>query len=370
MDKRHIGISLGNIGALHDGLGEFSLQLGQRFAAQAPAWLALHGIELHFHLREKLDGLFGPHVSYLHVNRWQRLRHVRPEPFALWHSLHQLNKNLPPDMAPGGTRLVTVHDLNYLYGRNAFSRWRHHRRTLRLMARTDHVVAISRHTAGDVQRELGWQGPLDVIHNGARRFVDAPRAPLAGHAAVPTDADRPFLFHLSRMSPSKNPQAILNLASVWPEMSFVLCGPPSDDAKTLKAANRLPNVEFHLGISDAQKAWAYARCAGFLFPSLTEGFGLPPIEAMHFGKPVFLARRTCLPEIGGDAASYFDSFEPEAMKTVVQQGLAFHAEPGRAEAVKTHAAQFSWDRAADTYLALYRRLLGLPGLPGLLGLPG
>jgi len=140
-----------------------------------------------------------------------------------------------------------------------------------------------------------------------------------------------------------------------------MCGPPSDDARALKAANRLPNVQFHLGITDAQKAWAYAHCTGFLFPSLTEGFGLPPIEAMHFGKPVFLARRTCLPEIGGDAASYFDSFEPEAMKAVVQQGLALHAEPGRAEAVRAHAAQFNWDRCADAYLALYRRLLGLPG---------
>ena len=358
MNLRHIGISLGNIGALHDGLGEFSLQIGTRIAAAAPAWREQHGVRLHFHLRDKLFGLFGPHVDYIAVNRWQRLRHVQPVPFALWHSLHQLNKNLPPNMESGGMRLVTVHDLNYLYGRNAFSRWRHHRRTLKLMARTDHVVAISRHTAADVQRELGWSGPMDVIYNGARSFVAAERAPLAGWAPV---ADRPFLFHLSRMSPSKNPQAILDLARAWPEMSFVLCGPPSDDAKALKAANRQPNVQFHLGISDAQKAWAYANCDGFLFPSLTEGFGLPPIEAMHFGKPVFLARRTCLPEIGGDAASYFDSFEPAAMKAVVQAGLARHAEPGRAAAVTAHAAKFNWDDAAAAYLALYRRLLGLPG---------
>jgi len=358
MKERHIGISLGNIGALRDGLGEFSLQIGTRIAAMAPAWRDAHGLRIHFHLREKLFGLFGPDVGYIAVNRWQRYHHVQPQPFALWHSLHQLNKTLPPNMEHGATRLVTVHDLNYLYGRNAFSRWRHHRRTLALMRRTDHVVAISRHTANDVRHELGWQGPLDVIYNGARSFVAAERAPLPGW--VDGD-DRRFLFHLSRMSPSKNPQAILDLAQAWPEMTFVMCGPPSDDAKALKAANRLPNVQFHLGITDAQKAWAYAHCAGFIFPSLTEGFGLPPIEAMHFGKPVFLARRTCLPEIGGDAASYFDSFEAQAMKAVVQQGLLRHAEPGRVAAVQAHAAQFNWDDAAAAYLALYRRLLGLPG---------
>ena len=355
MKTRHIGISLGNIGALHDGLGEFSSQLGQRIAGQAARWQEQYGVRFDFHLREKLIGLFGDQVGYLPVNRWQRLRHVQPQSYALWHSLHQLNKNLPPQH--GGPRVVTVHDLNYLYGRNAFSTWRHQRRTQALLRRTDELVAISYHTAADVKKHLGWNREITVIHNGARSFVEAPREPLPGWADV---AERPFLFHLSRMSPSKNPQSIIDLARVWPEMSFVLCGPPSDDAKRLRQTVQLPNVQFHLGISDANKAWAYAQCTGFLFPSLTEGFGLPPIEAMHFGKPVFLARRTCLPEIGGDAADYFDDFDPATMRRIVEHGLQRHKEPGRADAIRRHAAQFSWDRAAAQYLALYRRLLGLP----------
>ena len=354
---RHIGISLGGTASMQDGLGEFSLQLGTRIAAAAPAWAEAHGIALHFHLREKLFGLFGNDVGYIAVNRWQRWRHVQPQPFALWHSLHQLNKNLPPNMESEGVRLLTVHDLNYLHNPSAFSRWRHHRRTQALMQRTDAVVAISQHTAADVQRELGWQGPLEVIYNGARNFVNAPREPLPGWAAHNT---RPFLFHLSRMSRSKNPQALIELARNWPDITFVLCGPPGEDAKKLKASVQVPNLQFHLGISDAQKAWAYANCTGFLFPSLTEGFGLPPIEAMHFGKPVFLARRTCLPEIGGDAADYFDDFSPAAMKQVIQQGLLRQAQPGRAQAIQQHAARFDWDRAAQAYLALYRRLLKLP----------
>jgi glycogen synthase len=69
-----------------------------------------------------------------------------------------------------------------------------------------------------------------------------------------------------------------------------------------------------------------------------------------------------LPEIGGSAADYFDDFEPAAMKQVVQQGLLRHAQPGRAAAIRAHAAQFNWDRAASAYLALYARLLKLaPG---------
>ncbi|MCE2909641.1 MAG: glycosyltransferase family 1 protein [Burkholderiaceae bacterium] len=354
MEERHIGISLGNIGALHDGLGEFSWQIGQRLAARAPAWRERHGLVLHVHCKPHLGELFGPGLDYIPVDRWQRWRHVREPRFALWHSLHQLNKTLPP--AGTGLRLVTVHDLNYLYGRSAFSTWRHHRRTRALLARTDALSAISHHTAADVRRHLGWQRDITVIWNGARNFTAMPRRPLPGWSEAP---ERPFLFHLSRMSPSKNPKAILSLAAAWPAMRFVLCGPPSDDAKALRQRVTLPNVEFHLGINDAQKAWAYGACSGFLFPSLTEGFGLPPIEAMHFGKPVFLSRLTCLPEIGGDAAYYFDRFDGPAMRTVVEAGLARAAEPGRADAIRAHAAQFDWDRAADGYEALYLRLLGL-----------
>ncbi|MEO5734402.1 MAG: glycosyltransferase family 1 protein [Rubrivivax sp.] len=351
----HIGISLGSIASLQDGLGEFALQMGQRIGERAADWQRQHGVRFTFHTRAKLAGLFGPDVDYVPVTRWQRTLHAQPRRYALWHSLHQLNKTQPPRGT--GVRLLTVHDLNYLYGRNAFSTWRHHRRTLALMGRTDAVVAISHHTANDVRHRLGWTGPLEVIHNGARSFVETPQVPLDGWSAA---ASRPFLFHLSRMSPSKNPAALMALAQAWPAMQFVLCGPTGDDSRRLRDSVSLPNVQFHLGISDAQKAWAYAHCSGFLFPSLTEGFGLPPIEAMHFGKPVFLSRRTSLPEIGGDVAHYFDDFEPASMRAVIERGLAGADEPGRSEAVRSHAAQFSWERAAGSYMACYRRLLGLP----------
>ncbi len=352
--RREVLVSLGRSAPGDGGIFEFSSQLAQRIAAAAPAWRDSHGVGFTFHVRPELHGLFGADVGYMPLRPLHRFVHRTPRAFSLWHSTHQMNKTLPPLGCP--IRVVTVHDLNYLYGRNAFSTWRHQRRTLALMRRTDEVVAISHHTAADVRKHLGWAGPMSVIHNGARSFTATPQTPLPGFEAP----SRPFLFHLSRMSLSKNPQAILGLAAAWPEMDFLLCGPPADDAKALKAANRLPNVHFRLGITDGHKAWAYAHCAGFLFPSLTEGFGLPPIEAMHFGKPTFLARRTCLPEIGGDAAEYFDDFDPLSMRRVVEAGLRAAEQPGHAARVATHAAQFDWDKAAGAYLALYRRLLKLP----------
>lgn len=349
---QRIGISLGNMGSLQDGLGEFALQMGQHIASHARDWRTRLGIEFDFHCRAKLHGAFGPDVGYLEVTRWQRLSHRQRRPYVLWHSLHQLNKTLPPQGC--GPRLVTVHDLNYLYKPNRLSIWRDHRRARALAARSDHLVAISEYTAADVRRHLHWRGPMEIIYRGPRPYAGASLQPLEGFESPA----RPFLFHLSRMSRSKNPQALLGLAQAWPEMDFLMCGPPTDDARALRAAPHPANVHFRFAITDAQKAWAYANCAGFLFPSFTEGFGLPPIEAMQFGKPVFLSRLTSLPEVGGDAAYYFDDWDPQRMRGVVQAGLSRGAEPARIAEVKARAARFDWVALADAYLALYLRLLG------------
>jgi glycosyltransferase involved in cell wall biosynthesis len=358
--QARIGISLGDIETLDHGLGEFAAQLGRRFATAAPEWLERYRLGFDFHLRDNLVGLFGDGVGYLPVQRSHRKVHNTPERYVLWHSLHQLNKTLAPtDCKP---RVQTVHDLNYLHGKNAFSAWRHQRHVQALLKRSDTVVTISRHTSDDLRKTLHWNGPLHVILNGAHSLVGQPQRPLAGWPADERQAPiRPFLLHLSRMSASKNPKAIIALAKAWPEMQFVLCGPSCDDAKALRSRTKLPNVEFHLGIDEAQKAWAYDHCAGFLFPSLAEGFGLPPIEAMHFGKPVFLSTLTSLPEVGGKAAFYFEDFDPEGMRQVVERGLALHTHrPDVAQTIRQHAARFDWDVAADAYLALYAKLLRLP----------
>ena len=63
--------------------------------------------------------------------------------------------------------------------------------------------------------------------------------------------------------------------------------------------------------------------------------------------------------VGGSAADYFDDFDPAAMKAVVEQGLRRHREPGRAQAIRDHAAQFDWDRTTQAYLSLYAAQLGL-----------
>ena len=97
----------------------------------------------------------------------------------------------------------------------------------------------------------------------------------------------------------------------------------------------------------------------YVFPSFGEGFGLPPLEAMACGTPVLSSRATSLPEVGGEAALYFDPDDVDEMVAVTRQVLldpdrrAHMREQGLAQ-----AARFSWQRAAQETWALYERVMG------------
>ena len=107
-------------------------------------------------------------------------------------------------------------------------------------------------------------------------------------------------------------------------------------------------------IKEEEKYWYLQHCIAFAFPSLAEGFGLPVIEAMHFGKPVLLSTHTSLPEIGGDLASYFQNFEPKHMEEVAMKAIQNHTE-NKSKAYQQWAHQFNWDIAAKKYPELYRK---------------
>ena len=110
-------------------------------------------------------------------------------------------------------------------------------------------------------------------------------------------------------------------------------------------------------MTESDKAWYYKNCAAFVFPSIAEGFGLPVIEAMHFGKPVFLSKFTSLPEVGGNAAYYFDNFDAKHMQQIFKEGMQDFIARNRADEMLAQADKFSWEQAANQYLELYSECL-------------
>lgn len=256
-----------------------------------------------------------------------------------------------------GKTIMTVHDLNQIYEQPAGSRKlaRHMRRMQVKIDGADRIVAISNFVAADVVRHFPQaRDKISVIYNG----TDVTRAP-DGHRPR-YEPDGRFLFAVGMVCTKKNFHVLVPLLRDNAR-KLVISGIVKEEYRRkilaeAAACGVSERVIITGPVSQHDKDWYYANCEAFVFPSLAEGFGLPVIEAMHHGKPVFLSSLTSLPEIGGDAAYYFDNFEPGHMAQVLEAGLAHFADGG-AERVRSHAAQFTWEKAGAAYLALYRSCL-------------
>lgn len=111
----------------------------------------------------------------------------------------------------------------------------------------------------------------------------------------------------------------------------------------------------HLGFVDEEVLPAlYAGAALFVYPSIYEGFGLPPLEAMACGVPVVVSPRSCLPEVCGDAGRYVDPDHPDLLLTCLEESLTDEA--WQAEAAKRglgRASNFSWKRCVEQTADVY-----------------
>jgi len=174
-----------------------------------------------------------------------------------------------------------------------------------------------------------------------------------------------FIMYVGRPTPHKNLERLIEAFAIMhktrPELHLVLVGKTDTNYQRHEAYVKekgIPNVIFTGFASDAQLRWLYEHCRAYVFPSLSEGFGLPPLEAMIHGAPVVASNATSIPEVCGDAASYFDPLNIEEMAATV--GEVIDDPIIREDLVskgKKQAAKYSWDRMAKQTLAVYDQVL-------------
>jgi glycosyltransferase involved in cell wall biosynthesis len=203
---------------------------------------------------------------------------------------------------------------------------------------------------------------ISVVHEGVTDLSDL------GTSHAPTGS--PYLLYVGNAYPHKNLETLLRAFSKFvrmrPDARLVLAG--RDDAfyKRLRSSDAwadIPDgsVRFAANPSDADLADLYRGAALYLFPSRSEGFGLPPLEAMSMGVPVAAARATALPEILGDAAIYFSPDDAEEMAAVMDRAVADAAL--RAQLVARGHARvrlYSWSDMARQTMEIYRQLWERP----------
>jgi glycosyltransferase involved in cell wall biosynthesis len=197
--------------------------------------------------------------------------------------------------------------------------------------------------------------PLYVIHNGSNMLE---RPALSASSYRPR---KPFLFSIGVINRKKNFHVLLPLLRNN-SMELLIAGKYDDNNYRYFFERRShelgvsDNVRLLGPINENEKSWYLNYCRAFAFPSISEGFGLPVVEAMSCGKPLFLSDRTALPEIGGDVSFYFRDFNPDHIEQVFLNGMENYNANGLRERIRERSHHFCWQKAAKQYLDVYRSL--------------
>ncbi len=335
---------------LNVGLGQYCLQLG-RALAQQPAAQAQH---FECYAPKHLTGILGPAFSYRAARKWHKLTGVGTGA-SLWHCTHQDSAYWPASSKT--PVLMTIHDLNFLE-RSDYGNWKKAQKTKQLQSKVNRcqgLVYISEFVKETAREHLRLPTGIQekVILNGV-----AVEFPTTMEAAATSE---PYLFSIG-LHPKKNYAVALPILKSNPDYKWIIAGADSKgyraalekEAASLGVRHQL---SFSGAVTEAEKWQLYQDCTALIFPSLSEGFGLPVLEAMAFGKPVFLSDRTSLPEIGGEEAFYFKSFEPEHVQKIFSEGMnALKNDPQKPQRLKGHAAKFTWKNAAQDYLEFYHQI--------------
>lgn len=312
--------------------------------------------ELFFYMPPSRKALFN-NTNIILQQAWQKFWMPRLKGFDIWHGTYQSSLYIPK-LDQKIKVVLTIHDLNFLYEENR-PQWKKERNlqhVQKMINRADALVFISEFTQEDVRLhcKIGNK-PQYLIHNGSN-FLDTPVLHKASYKPK-----KPFLFSIGVIKPKKNFHTLVPLIKNK-ELELIIAGKNDDphyhDYIKENAYKWGVQDDVHLlgSVTENEKAWYYKNCQAFAFPSISEGFGSPVVEAMSLGKPLFLSNRTALPEIGGDVSFYFQNFNAEHMQAIFTDGMKKYNSNGLRKKIIERGTEFCWKKAAQQYWAVYRSL--------------
>ncbi|OBX22154.1 glycosyltransferase involved in cell wall biosynthesis [Gelidibacter algens] len=349
-----------NINNLYSGFGQFNFNLA-RALSEETEFLGEHQIVLNcnnVYIKKELGNRLS-YNRYWQISRYPLFRIKKK--YNLWHSVNQNTKIEP--FSRETPYLLTVHDINFIEedtgGRLNF-RINQFKDKIK---RSNGVVYISEFAKSMTHQHFNVPSvPEYVIYNG--NTLNNKSMILTENSYTKFLPTRPFIFSIGQLVEKKNFHTLIEMLRILSNVDLVIAGDLKTDyaeiLKQLIQKYRLQTKVFLLGsITESDKIFYYKNCLAFAFPSLREGFGLPVIEAMTFGKPIFLSSRTSLPEIGGVDSFYWENFEPQYMAKVFEEGMSkFEANKDwLTSSYINRSLQFSWSNAAKQYTEVYKSIL-------------
>lgn len=266
----------------------------------------------------------------------------------------------PRRTAPAGARVVlTVYDMIHEKFASMFPATdRVASDKAAAVARADHILCISENTRADlIAIHPAAAGKSSVTLLG---FDPSPPVAVKSRPSPP----RPYLLFVGQRGGYKNFAGLLEAYAMSPALrggfDLVAAGGGAFSESELAAirAHGLAEKVRQVGVDDAALHRCYAEAAMFVYPSLYEGFGIPPLEAMAAGVPVVAMNVSSVPEVCGGAAAYAAPDDPESLRLAIESVALSASESARLVAAgKARLTHFSWSRCVEETAAVYRTLL-------------
>jgi glycosyltransferase involved in cell wall biosynthesis len=299
-----------------------------------------------------LRRLSGPPVLWKHAVLPRAMRRDRVDVF------HSPTGTLP--LFAACRQVVTIHDLfaevepRWFSGRTGLQLRTAQRRAARI---ADAVIAVSERTRADVLERYGLSPSksISVVYNGVDHARFRPFAVDAEAVARQFGVRHPFILCVGSLMPWRNAPRLLRAAARL-RFGLLFVGRDiwgSDPTQRLAAENGWTWARFAGYVPDDELPAVYAAARVFAYPSLYEGFGIPPLEAMACGTPVVASTAGALPEVLGDAALLVDAYDESALAEALQAAAEDHGELRRRGLAR--AAHYSWKKAADQSWQVYSK---------------
>jgi glycosyltransferase involved in cell wall biosynthesis len=282
---------------------------------------------------------------------------------------------IAPFLGPayGAKRVVTIHDA-FAYVcpglHNRLDNWRYWWMVPAAARRADAVLTVSRHARSDLQRFLGLDASrIAVVYGGvAPRFRPVPDGPARRATLERYGIRGRYVLYVGGINGRKNVAGLLEAfaqltqAADGASPQLVICGKRQWATAEIEAAlSRLrlgERVVFTGYVDEHDLPALYSAAELFVFPTLYEGFGLPPLEAMACGTPVVTSAVTSVPEVVGDAALLVEPTDTAAVASAMRSVLDDAALAAQLQSKGlVRARQFTWERVAQQVLAVYEGVL-------------
>lgn len=382
--------------AVHNraGLGRYAESLAHALVRQQPGRFALfyNGAGRTFRVAGLegpiLNDIERPILSYVEGLPWQSVRlGYKPWRMAVW--LGQLagigfDRLLPDAELYHATEhllmplydvpaALTVHDLIFkLFPQHhkRLNRWFLNAAMPLFVRHADAIIAISESTKQDLIQYYGTPAEkITVVYEAAASHFQPASPHTVNQVRREYDLPERFLLTVGTIEPRKNLRRLLEALSHLrqddPNLHLVVVGTRGwlyeDFFRRIEELGLEDAVYLPGYVLDADLPAIYSAATVLVMASVYEGFGLPVLEAMACGTPVVSSNASSLPEIGGEAARYFDPRSVDEMTDTLRQVLADEElRAAMREAGLIQAAKFSWKRAACETMAVYEQLLQAP----------